>query len=275
MIKCNDSLLPIKVLEYKSKIKTNIKINKEYRLLKINFPLRNVKILPGQFFHLLCPSINDISPYLRRPMSIYNFDYDANEVEFLYKIHGSGTHTLSKLKKNDYLNVLGPLGNSFTISREWKNILIVARGVGLATLLPVAKIASSKKINVIAILSARSPDLIMSREMFNQFGAVTRIITDSEGNSSVSDLENLIKMLMKRNNIDCFFTCGSNRILNLLKKICLEHKIKGQIALEQQMACGLGMCYCCVREFEVKYKKIYKRVCKEGPVFNIVETKPW
>ena len=113
-----------KVLEYKCRVNSNIKINNDYRLLNIKFPLKNIKILPGQFFHLLCPSYDDVTPYLRRPMSIYNFNYNKNEIEFLFKIHGEGTYTLSNLKKNEFLNVLGPLGNNFIIKINIRTILL-------------------------------------------------------------------------------------------------------------------------------------------------------
>ena len=264
-----------KIIEFNSRVNSNSVVNDEYRKLNINFPLDNITILPGQFFHLLCPDKSGLTSYLRRPMSIYNFDYKSHEIEFLYKIHGTGTFTLSHLKKGEYLNVLGPLGNNFFIDENWNNILIVARGVGLATLLPVAKVSHEKKIKLTAILSARSPELLMSKKLFESFGAKLITITDAERNSSVENLENLINNQIRHEKIDCLFTCGSNRILTLLKKICIKHKIMGQIALEQQMACGLGMCFCCVREFIVDKKQIYKRVCKEGPIFNIIETQPW
>ena len=81
--------------------------------------------------------------------------------------------------------------------------------------------------------------------------------------------------MMSNQGVDAFFTCGSNRILKLLKKVCELNNIPGQIALEQQMACGIGMCFCCVRPFEIGDKIIQKRVCKEGPVFRVSEALPW
>jgi dihydroorotate dehydrogenase electron transfer subunit len=69
-----------------------------------------------------------------------------------------------------------------------------------------------------------------------------------------------------------FFTCGSNRLLRVMQRVGRVHRIPGQVALEQQMACGLGMCFSCVRAFRVGERLVSKRVCSEGPVFDLQET---
>ena len=61
----------------------------------------------------------------------------------------------------------------------------------------------------------------------------------------------------------------------LLKRLGAELGIPGQVALEQQMACGLGMCFCCVRSFEVAGEVEHRRVCREGPVFDLAEALSW
>src|SRR5438876_1103126 len=72
-----------------------------------------------------------------------------------------------------------------------------------------------------------------------------------------------------------FYTCGSNRLLQLMKRVGKAHGIPGQVAMEQVMACGLGPCYVCVRTFEVDGKKELRRVCIEGPVFDLQEAVGW
>ena len=72
-------------------------------------------------------------------------------------------------------------------------------------------------------------------------------------------------------------TCGSNRLLKLLQQLGKELGIRGQVALEQHMACGIGSCFCCVRSFrkldsgELEYRK----VCQAGPVFDLQEAVSW
>jgi len=68
---------------------------------------------------------------------------------------------------------------------------------------------------------------------------------------------------------------GANRLFQLMKRVGKVHNISGQVAMEQVMACGLGPCYVCVRTFEVNGKKELRRVCIEGPVFDMQEAVGW
>ena len=115
----------------------------------------------------------------------------------------------------------------------------------------------------------------MSQELFEKIGAEIVTVTDADDTSSVENLENLLENLIGMGKIDAFFTCGSTRLLNLAKKLGLKHGIPGQVALEQIMACGLGPCYICVRTFEVNGKQVLRRICKDGPVFDIQEAVGW
>lgn len=266
---------PVPIFECDCTVVDNITINTEYRHLILDAPPEALNIHPGQFFHLLCPPVDGAISYLRRPMSIYNFDKDAGRIEFLYKIHGKGTFALSTLKGGDRLSILGPLGIGFSVEEDWENLVLVARGVGLATLAPLARHAVENGKKLTAICSARTPEHLMSLDLFRSFGAEVIAITDDDGSSSIENLETIIAELIVDQGIDAFYTCGSNRILKLLQGICKRENIAGEIALEQQMGCGIGMCFCCVRSFNVNEKVIQRRVCNEGPVFNLMETQPW
>ena len=88
-------------------------------------------------------------------------------------------------------------------------------------------------------------------------------------------VEAILEKLIAEGRADAFFTCGSNRLLMLMKRLGKAHGVPGQVAMEQIMACGLGACYICVRTFEVNGEKILRRVCREGPVFDIQEAIGW
>lgn len=255
---------------------SNDPVNGEYRLMILSAPVDMLdQCRAGQFFHLLCPQIGGETPYLRRPMSIYGFYPEKGELHFLYKVTGEGTRALSHLEAGDTLNVLGPLGRGFTIEDDWNHLVLVARGVGLATLAPLALEAKRLGRKLTAICSARSADVLMSVEYFEALGARVITVTDTDGTSSIENLETLIEGLVASEGVDAFYTCGSNRMLRLLQKIGERHDIPGEIALEQQMACGLGMCHCCVRPFRKDGGQVNLRVCREGPVFDMQEAMPW
>jgi len=100
-------------------------------------------------------------------------------------------------------------------------------------------------------------------------------VLDSDGSSAVGNVERILLQLIKDGKADAFYTCGSNRLLQLMKRVAREHRIPGQAAMEQIMACGLGPCYVCVRTFEVNGKKDLRRVCVEGPVLDLQECVGW
>jgi dihydroorotate dehydrogenase electron transfer subunit len=100
-------------------------------------------------------------------------------------------------------------------------------------------------------------------------------VTDEDGSSAPEAVERLLRDLIAKGRADAFFTCGSNRLMRLLQRLGREHGIPGEVALEQQMACGLGMCFCCVRDFKVEGEVVHRRVCWDGPVFDLQEAMSW
>jgi len=255
-------------------VTSNRSVNDEYRHLCASGLNPETTAEAGQFFHLLCPPTGTDSPFLRRPMSIYGSDADSGTVEFLYKVTGAGTRGLASLREGDRLDVLGPLGVGFNISPSMRHIAVVGRGVGLATLAPLAKAAKELGVKTTALLSARQPDLLMSAERFQECGADVITVTDSERTSDMRNMETLLRHVHLNDPLSGFFTCGSRRITSLLQRLSRVLNIPGQVALEQQMACGLGMCFCCVKSFRVENRTEHRRVCVQGPVFDLAEVLP-
>jgi len=249
----------------------NAAVNAEYRHLVLHAAPPATGAAPGQFFQLLCPAPPGAAPFLRRPMSVYAADPAAREVAFLYKVAGAGTLGLAGLRPGEALDILGPLGRGFALDPAWRSIVAVGRGAGLATLGPLAQAARARGIGVTAVLSARRPDLVVSDALFRACGADVLAITDAEGTSGPIHVERLLRRLIAERRCDAFFTCGSARLLAVQQRLAREFGLPGQVALEQQMACGLGMCFCCVREFNVGGAVVHKRVCWDGPVFDIAE----
>jgi dihydroorotate dehydrogenase electron transfer subunit len=195
-------------------------------------------------------------------------------LEFLYKIVGRGTRGLAALKPGDRLNMVGPLGNGFTLDPRWRNIVVLGRGVGLATMAPIYQVAGEMGVRVTAILSARDEARALAGDLFSRVGSVIKVL-DSDGSSAIEHVESILLSLIAENKADAFFTCGSNRLLQLMKRVAKVHGVPGQAAMEQIMACGLGPCYICVRTFEINGRKELRRVCVEGPVFDLQECLGW
>lgn len=261
--------------EFIGTVASNAWVNKEYKRLVVKVHQHAMTARAGQMFHLLCPSPDGAEVWMRRPMSVYRVDKTANQIEFLYKVEGRGTRGMAMLGPGDEFNLAGPLGVGFELAPGWKNILVLGRGVGLATLAPLSQLAADHGVGVVAILSARNSNVMMSQDRFDELGAKTIPVLDSDNSSAVENVEEIIEGLVADGKADAFFTCGSNRLLKLMQRLGRKHGIPGQVAMEQIMVCGIGACYVCVRTFEVDGKKVLKRVCRDGPVFDIQEAVGW
>lgn len=253
----------------------NERVNDEYRHIALKVHPHALRATAGQMFHLLCPSPDGAEVWMRRPMSIYRIDEANSRIEFLYKVEGRGTRGIAKLAPGDDFNVAGPLGKGFRLEPAWRNIVVAGRGVGLATLAPLAQMAAANGVDVTAILSARNPDVVMSRDIFEGLGARTVVVVDSDHSSAVDNVEAIVTALIRGGKADALFTCGSNRLLKLMQRLGRTHNIPGQVAIEQIMVCGFGACYVCVRTFEVNGERVLRRVCRDGPVFSIEEAVGW
>jgi dihydroorotate dehydrogenase electron transfer subunit len=264
-----------RVGEFVGTVVSNDWVNDEYKHLAVKVHSHALTAYAGQMFHLLCPSPDGAEVWMRRPMSVYRVDKAAGCVEFLYKCEGRGTRGMAMLAPGDDFNLAGPLGVGFLLDPSWKNIVVLGRGVGLATLAPLSQLAAEQGVGVTAILSARNPAVVMSKELFEKLGEKTITVLDSDGSSAVENVETIVEGLIAEGKADAFFTCGSNRLLKLMQRLGKKHGIPGQVAMEQIMVCGFGACYVCVRTFEVDGKRVLKRVCRDGPVFNMQEAVGW
>ncbi|MCA1326863.1 dihydroorotate dehydrogenase electron transfer subunit [Herbaspirillum sp. alder98] len=253
-------------------------VNAEYKHLVLKAPAVALAVLPGQFFHLACPPSGNDTPYLRRPMSLYRVNREAAQIEFLYKVQGAGTRGLATLEPGGMLDAFGPVGVGFSLSPGCRHVLVLARGVGLATMAPLAEYAVQSGAAVTAILSARSPAVVMSEDYLRAVGANVQIVTDQDGSSDIAHIEKLVRDKHAEQPFDLLATCGSNRFLLALQRLGKELDVPAQVALEQHMGCALGMCYACVRPFRKSADSevmSYRRVCWDGPVFDAQETVTW
>ncbi|WP_084454795.1 dihydroorotate dehydrogenase electron transfer subunit [Novosphingobium rosa] len=266
------------VVEAPYPVISNDWVNGEYKLLVVEAEAAGLAARAGQFFHLACPPEGENDNFLRRPMSIHRIDRERGQLHFLYKVQGNGTRALATLQPGDTLDALGPVGQGFSLPAATQHVLMVGRGVGLATLAPLAQMAIAQGAKVTAVLSARSQALVMGRQVLEEAGASVHVVTDDNSDSDVVSLEGFIRRLHAASPVDFMATCGSNRLLMLLQKLSEEFGAAGQVALEQRMGCALGMCIACVRAFRKEpgaEALTYRRVCWEGPVFDMRETVAW
>ena len=216
---------------------------------------------PGQFVQV---HIDDSpSTYLRRPISINMVDYERNEILLLVAAIGEGTRHLVRKKTGDKVNCLLPLGNSFTMPRSTdERFLLVGGGVGIAPMLFLGKRLVEMGVRPSFLLGARTADELLEKDMFNELGDLYLTTEDgSEGEKGYVTNHSILK----EKQFDRIATCGPKPMMMSVARYAKQNDIECEVSLENDMACGLGACLCCVEDTTDGHIC----VCTEGPVLNI------
>lgn len=236
-------------------------LSDKHVLIKLTDDKPLPEMLPGQFVEVRVD--NTPSTFLRRPISINNVDYDHNELWLLVAAVGDGTRQLQKLQKDDRLNCVLPLGNSFTMPTDSsEKVLLVGGGVGVAPLLYFGKRIKAMGGEPTFLLGARSAKDVLERELFEQVGRV--LITTEDGSEGEKGFVTNHSVLAQEH-FDRISTCGPKPMMMAVARYAFKNDIECEVSLENKMACGVGACLCCVE----KTVEGNKCVCKEGPVMNI------
>lgn len=242
-------------------VSENIQLNDNYVLLKMTAPTELPDMLPGQFAELEVEGSS--KTFLRRPISINFIDKDNNEVWFLIQLVGDGTRHLAAVKRGQTINVILPLGNSFTMPENAsERLLLVGGGVGTAPMLFLGEQLSKKGFTPNFLLGARSQNDLLQLNEFTQYG---NVFTTTEDGSMGEKGYVTQHSLLSTQTFNKIYTCGPRPMMMAVAKYAKTNNIECEVSLENTMACGFGVCLCCVENTT----KGHICVCKEGPVFNI------
>lgn len=206
---------------------------------------------PGQFY--MIRAWQD-EPILWRPISIH--DINDNSIEFLYKLEGKGTKILSKIKSEEEVEIMGPLGNGFDLENIKGKIAIVTGGIGIA---PMNYLIKSIK-NIDMDIYAGFRDETYCTENFNNL--VDNIVVVTEDGSAGQ--KGYVTDYFYPEDYDLVLCCGPEIMMDKVILMCREKKIPLYVSMEKRMACGMGACLVCT----CKTKFGNKRTCKDGPVFK-------
>ena len=261
------------------KVKELNKIKPDIFLLSFDSVYLSKNSCPGQFLH-----IKIIKTILRRPFSVHCVK--GKTVFILFRIRGRGTKILSEYKPGDRLNIIGPLGKGFRVSPQsivhspqGERDIIVAGGLGVAPLLFLAQKLTTVNspypnghkqsiVHRLVLLGANTKKEILCEQEFKNMGYRVIIATEDGSKGYKGTAVGLLKKLTTNDyrlttNI---YACGPEAMFKGIKKVIGKNKnINCQVSFEQFMGCGLGICCGCAIETKAGYKK----VCKDGPVFDL------
>jgi len=208
-------------------------------------------------------------------------------VEVVYCVLGPATLRMTTLVKGNTINIIGPLGNGFTVPAGKKRALLVAGGMGSPPLEHLAQVLTAEHptLDAIAFAGAKTKDDLpferpldnLSQEIgfwlgeFARYSISSFVATDDGSAGFKGFVSNCLLDWLSQNSLTfnpaetIIYACGPRSMLASIAKLAREKKIDCQISMEETMACGIGLCQsCAVKCVGDKYKLC----CKDGPIFD-------
>jgi dihydroorotate dehydrogenase electron transfer subunit len=223
------------------------------------------EIKPGQFVQAKVEGSPDT--FLRRPLSVHDVNYEKKTIKLLIQIAGKGTRKLSQLNPGDYLNIIYPLGNSFTLPQKGQKILLAGGGCGVAPLLFLGRYLKNESFIPDILLGFRNSERIIE---YNEYAEIGKVYITTEDGSTGEKGFITDHPILAEQKFDIVYCCGPDPMMKAIAKYCRKNNTDCEVSLENLMGCGIGACLCCV----VETVKGNICTCIDGPVFNI-KTLKW
>ena len=231
--------------------------------LEVGKMVEELGLRAGQFLHVACGE----GSLLRRPISVALTlaDEPENTAALIFEVKGEGTRWLAQRRPGDKLDVLGPLGNGFSVE-EGGRYLLVGGGIGTPPLLGYAEYLGARSV---AVLGFRSKDRVILEERYREACKEVYLCTDdgSAGRHGFVD-QQVKEILDKDKDFTAILACGPKPMLRSVAKAAAERGVQCQVSMEERMACGVGACLGCAIQMA---DGTMKHVCKDGPVFDAGE----
>jgi len=239
-------------------------LNADTFLLTVQSETISKKAKPGQIVQIKCGDEGGV--LLRRPISICSVDREKGTFDIIIQIRGKGTKILSKYKAGDMIDIIGPLGQGFSLYPKHKKIIAIGGGIGIFPLLQLLKDhpAGNKK----AILGFRNKSCVILEKEFREVCDELFISTDDGSYGEKGFVTDILKKVLDKEPADMLFFCGPIPMMKLGVGIAKEYNIPCEVSMEQRMGCGIGACLACVCKTKNGDDWEYTQVCKRGPVFN-------
>jgi dihydroorotate dehydrogenase electron transfer subunit len=226
------------------------------------------KFKPGQFVHVRMPATEI---YFRRAFSVAALNSKKEEIEIIFKVFGRGTRILGNLDKGDNVDLMGPLGKSFTFPEKGEKVVMVAGGIGFPPLMFLAEELVKRNYppkSIHFFYGARNGADLVERARIKKLGVNLQLVTDDGTLGEKGLVTRPVEEFLKKHANDKIriYGCGPERMLRATDELGLKYRIPGQLALEALMPCGIGICLSCVVALKGGG---YDRVCVDGPVFDI------
>ncbi len=213
---------------------------------------------PGQFIQMYPPDERNL---LARPISLAAIHGES--VEVVYRVVGKGTEQFPRLRDNDTVQLMGPLGDGFTLPEAGERSVIIGGGLGIPPLLEL-----SKRIPGEAEVFLGYADAPFMDGDFRGHGRKVHVASQTGNGGFRGTVLELVETIAPL--ADRVYACGPRQMLQAVAEWAERQGIPAQVSMEERMACGIGACLGCAVKIQKPGEKDwqYLRVCRDGPVFS-------
>ncbi len=226
---------------------------------------------PGHFVALAVGG-DDSSMLLRRAFSIYRVQERGvygGTVEIVFAVHGRGTAWLARRRPHDPIDVVGPLGRPFALPKEPVTATLVGGGYGSAPLFSLAEQLRRRGCRVDFVLGAATEARLFGALEAKRMSTQVAITTEDGSLGERGLVTDVLPQMVERSGSDVVYACGPMGMLKAVSEIATAYGAHSQCAVEEAMACGIGVCMTCVLPVvgdDGTTRMV--RSCVDGPVFN-------
>lgn len=212
------------------------------------------------------------SMILRRAFAISRVAINATfggTMEIIAAPHGQGSKWLCAQGEGGVLDIVAPLGTAFGIPTEPVPVLLVGGGYGSAPLFGLAEVLNARGCRVDMLLGASTASKIYAPMEGKRAVNSMRIFTEDGTMGQTGRVTDPIAEIIKDLDVAVVYSCGPMAMLSAITKITDSLSVVHQCAVEEAMACGIGVCMTCVLPVESEDGKISMlRSCIDGPVMD-------
>jgi dihydroorotate dehydrogenase electron transfer subunit len=240
-----------------------------YQAITVVAPGVAARFRPGQFVAVAVGG-PESSMLSRRAFSIHDVRPDhGGTVEFVFAADGPGTRWLADCRARDVLDLTGPLGRPFPVPRDPVSCLLVGGGYGSAPLFPLAGRLRQRRCSVDFLLGASTGDRVFGALTARRTGRTATITTEDGTLGARGIVTDMLGQIIHEARTDVIYACGPMPMLRQVTSLARRYDIPVQAAVEEHMACGIGVCMTCVLPV-VGSDGITRmaRACVDGPVFR-------
>jgi dihydroorotate dehydrogenase electron transfer subunit len=226
---------------------------------------------PGQFVAVAVGGENS-AMLLRRAFALYGAtpsgDF-AGTIQFVVAEHGAGTRWLMQRAAGEVIDVVGPLGTAFPLPAGPSPAVLVGGGYGTAPLIPLAHALLANGSPVEIVLGASTASRLFGELVAKRMVGTVTVTTDDGTAGERGLVTDMLPAAIERIGAEVVYACGPMAMLRAVGDIARSHAIRAQVAVEESMACGIGVCMTCVLPVVGDDRRTrLVRSCVDGPVFD-------